>query len=308
MFTLAHLSDIHLTPTAPVRLRDLRLKRLTGLANWHRKRKAMHLPATLEAIVRDMLAQRPDHIAVTGDLVNIGLPQEHIAALDWLKSIAPPAYISVVPGNHDVYVRTFREPGHMRWRDYMVSNFAGAALLDGNDAGKIGGFPYARQFGDVLLVGLCSGVPKVPFVAAGRLGSDQLALLAPLLAQAGRLNLARIVLIHHPPLPGQATRLRGLEDADDLAALLNEQGAELVLHGHNHQNSLAWCPTGGGAGKAIPVVGVASASMGVAKHEPLARYNLYRLQTVQGQLAIEIIGRGLMEPGGPIVELERKIL
>ncbi len=308
MFTLAHLSDIHLTPTAPLRLRDMRLKRLTGLANWHRKRKVMHLPATLAAIVHDMQAQRPDHIAVTGDLVNIGLPQEHVAALDWLKSIGPPGDISVVPGNHDVYVRTFRDPGHMRWRDYMASNSAGAVLLEDNDGGALGGFPFARQFGEILLIGLCSGVPKAPFVAAGRLGSEQLSVLAQLLANAGRLNLARIVLIHHPPLPGQATRLRGLEDADELATVLSEQGAELVLHGHNHRNSLAWCPTGGGNGKPIPVIGVASASMGIARHEPLARYNLYRFQTDQGRSVIEMSGRGLMEPGGPVVELERKIL
>jgi 3',5'-cyclic AMP phosphodiesterase CpdA len=34
----------------------------------------------LDRIVADLEAQAPDHIAVTGDLANIGLPQEHIKA------------------------------------------------------------------------------------------------------------------------------------------------------------------------------------------------------------------------------------
>ena len=52
------------------------------------------------------------------------------------------------------------------------------------------------------------------------------------------------VLIHHPPLPGQAKRFRGLEDAAGLEAVLSRHGAELVMHGHNHRNMLAWGATG----------------------------------------------------------------
>jgi hypothetical protein len=57
----------------------------------------------------------------------------------------------------------------------------------------------------------------------------------------------------------------------------------------------------------VPIVGAPSASLGVRHgREDLARYNLYR---IEGPAApVHLVGRGLAEPGGPIVELERRIL
>jgi hypothetical protein len=79
-----------------------------------------------------------------------------------------------------------------------------------------------------------------------------------------------------------------------------------VLHGHNHLNMLAvrlWR-----AGE-IPVVGVASASVARGRRrEALGRYNLIRIATGEGGARIELIGRGLNEPGGSVVELERRTL
>jgi hypothetical protein len=113
------------------------------------------------------------------------------------------------------------------------------------------------------------------------------------------------VLIHHPPLPGQAKRYRGLEDAAALEAVLARHGAELVIHGHNHHNMLAWCATS--AGGKVPVVGAPSAALAHPyKREPLARYNLYRI--AGPPWTIELVGRGLERPGGPVVELERRSL
>ena len=63
-------------------------------------------------------------------------------------------------------------------------------------------------------------------------------------------------------------------------------------------------PTGA---RAVPVVGAPSASLGRPhKGEPLARYNLYRIVGPPWQ--IELVGRGLEEAGGAIVELERRTL
>ena len=112
------------------------------------------------------------------------------------------------------------------------------------------------------------------------------------------------MLIHHPPLPGQARRFRGLEDAAELESVLSRHGAELVLHGHNHRNMLDWLTASTGE---APVVGAPSASF--ARHhetEPLARYNLYRI--AGPPWSIELVGRGLQREAGPIVELERRTI
>ena len=78
MFALAQLSDLHLA--ARPRLAQLINKRGLGFINWQRKRKNVHRPEVLDAITRDLKTHRVDHIAVTGDLVNLSLPDEYARA------------------------------------------------------------------------------------------------------------------------------------------------------------------------------------------------------------------------------------
>ena len=99
-------------------------------------------------------------------------------------------------------------------------------------------FPFVRRFGDVAIVALSSAVPTMPFVAAGKIGTLQRGLLAEALARLGREGLFRVVLIHHPPLPGQASWRRGLRDAGRTTRVIKQNGAELVLHGHDHRQTV----------------------------------------------------------------------
>jgi hypothetical protein len=95
-----------------------------------------------------------------------------------------------------------------------------------------------------------------------------------------------------------------LRDAAAFEQLLTQHGAELVIHGHNHLNSLEWRQSSSGP---LPVVGAPSGSLGRPhKREPLARYNLYRIEGPPWR--IELIGRGLAEPGSQVQELERRTL
>src|SRR5471032_109407 len=79
-FTLAHLSDPHLPPLPTPRLRDLAGKRAFGYLNWTRNRQNVHKRDVLDALVSDMQAQDPHHIAITGDLVNLALEAEFAPA------------------------------------------------------------------------------------------------------------------------------------------------------------------------------------------------------------------------------------
>ena len=297
--TIAHLTDVHLGPIAGFKPRYWNLKRLTGYINWQRKRRDAYQREVLDRLMQDLQAQRPDHIAVTGDLANIGLPQELINAQRWLESVGAPHQVTVIPGNHDIYSGMRGDPGTLRWQAYMSSDAQGAEL-----AGKAAAFPFVRMLGRVALIGLNSATETAPLMAWGRVGRAQLDRVARVLDRLGQEDVFRLVLIHHPPLPGQASRTRGLRDAAALEQVLTRHGAELVIHGHNHHNMLAWrrAPSG-----AVPVVGAPSASLGRRhKNEPLARYNLYRVDGPPWR--IEMVGRGLAEPGGPVVELERRAL
>ena len=104
-FTLAHLSDPHLPPLPAPRLADLAGKRALGYLNWTRNRHKFQRRNVLDVLISDLQTQTPDHIAVTGDLVNLALEAEFAPALTWLESVGAPDRVTVIPGNHDAYVR-----------------------------------------------------------------------------------------------------------------------------------------------------------------------------------------------------------
>ena len=80
MFVLAHLSDPHLAPLPRPRAWELAGKRALGFANWLRRRREHHRAEVLDTIIRDLNGVKPDHVALTGDLVNIALDREFAGA------------------------------------------------------------------------------------------------------------------------------------------------------------------------------------------------------------------------------------
>ena len=122
MLKLAHLSDPHLGPLPDPKLIQLFSKRILGYLNWRTHRARSMGGSTLDQLVADMKAQQPDHIAITGDLVNIALPLEIIGARHWLDEIGPPDRVSVVPGNHDAYVPGALKKATEAWRPYMSAD------------------------------------------------------------------------------------------------------------------------------------------------------------------------------------------
>ena len=263
-FTLAHLSDPHLPPLPAARLRDLAGKRALGYLNWTRNRHKYHRREVLDALVADMQAQRPDHIAVTGDLVNLALEAEFSPAQAWLESVGPPREVTVVPGNHDAYVRATRHHFADMFEDYLRAD---AAEADG------AAFPFVRRRGPLALIGVSSAVPTAPLMATGKLGRAQLDALDRTLAQLSSEQAFRVLLVHHPL--HSDSRIKRLTDSRQLRALLKRHGVELVLHGHDHIHSTMWFE---GSDGQIPAIGVPSASALAHRHYPAAAYNLFSIE------------------------------
>lgn len=266
MFTLAHLSDPHL-PMPTARAGQLFNKRATGYLNWWRNRVHLHVPEALAGIVADIKAEKPDHIALTGDLVNVALPEEFHRAADWLAAFDRPDRITVIPGNHDVYVPIPWEQGLGLWGAYMAGD--GRPPATGFDV-----FPTLRRRDGVALIGLSTGVPKPPLLATGDLGAAQIVRAEQLLAETGREGLCRIVMIHHPPLLDQS-RFKHLTDAASFQAMIRRVGCEAILHGHNHRSEIARIA---GPQGPVPVLGVTSASAAPGSKYGRARYHLIRIE------------------------------
>jgi 3',5'-cyclic AMP phosphodiesterase CpdA len=294
MFILAHLSDPHLAPLPRPRLADLMGKRIGGLVNWQRNRRYRHLASVLDLIVADLKTQKVDHIAVTGDLVNLSLEAEFAQARAWLERLGPPQDVTVVPGNHDTYVRATARHPQLHWADYMRG--------DGPLPADQPAFPFLRRRGPLALIGLSTAVPAPPFRATGWLGGKQLARLADLAERLRCEQALRVLLIHHPPLPRPGRHHERLLDGTAFLAALKAHGAELVLHGHEHMHSLQWFD---GPQRHVPVVGVPSASATLGKRYDAAAYNLYAIDDTPGARRCELVSRGLAPDGRSIVELKR---
>ena len=301
MFTLAHVTDPHLAPLPSPSPGDLVSKRLIGFLSWHLRRRRIHRPQVLAALMRDVAAQAPEHIAITGDLANISLEAEFTRARAWLETVGPPDRVTVVPGNHDAYVRVPWEKGLGLWAGYMTGDMRIGAL-PASPASPIA-FPFVRQCRNIALIGLSTAVPAALHRASGRLGARQIEALAGILADLRRRGFCRIVLIHHPPLPGQAVPRKALEDAEALKAVLEQEGADLVLHGHNHQHMRAMLASRHGP---VPVIGAPSASAIVAQgHKSAAAWYLYRIRRQAGVWRIEVRVRAWDETSGGMVDDSR---
>jgi len=247
MFELAHITDVHLGPLPRVGLRQLMSKRFFGYLSWHRRRHRTHRVEVLDTMIEDLAQTPPDHIAVTGDLVNIALPLEFAQAGAWLQQLGPGDRVSVVPGNHDAYAGTRYEGGWAHWAAYMQGDEAGADR-----------FPYLRRRGAVALVGLSSAMASPIGYATGRLGRRQTDGLAAMLESLRGDGVYRILLIHHPPLGARIERRRNLRDEAKLLEVVRAHGAELVLSGHQHHFLFGAIA---GADGPVPVFGGPSASL-----------------------------------------------
>ncbi|WOJ91454.1 metallophosphoesterase [Methylocapsa polymorpha] len=290
-FLLAHLSDPHIGPLPRPRRRELFGKRVTGYLNWRRGRSLSHDMGVLSQIVADVKAHHPSHVAMTGDISNIGLPAEFQLARTWLETLGGAEDVSFVPGNHDAYVR-----GSMPDLARAFAPWTTGERLDGAQ------YPYLRVRGEVALIGLSSGVPTPFFIASGRLGREQLRDAETLLLAAAKRGLARVVMIHHPPQCAAPSLGRGLTDARDFEALIRRVGAELIIHGHNHK--LCTAHMEGPAGL-VPVVGAPSASAVRGAPHHRAAYLLFEIAGSGRDCKIEGRARGLLPGAAMIGDLGR---
>ena len=292
-FTLAHLSDPHLPPLPAPRLRDLAGKRALGYLNWTRNRQRFHRRDVLDALVSDMQAQGPDHIAITGDLVNLALEAEFAPSRAWLESVGAPDRVTVIPGNHDTYVRVTRHRFTEAWGNYLGSD-------DTPDAGVT--FPLLRRRGPLALVSVSSAVPTPPLMATGRLGRIQLDALERILAGLSAEQAFRVLLVHHPLRSD--SRTKRLTDSFELRGLLLQYGVELILHGHDHVHSTTWI---GGPKGTIPAIGVPSASAIAHGRYPAAAYNLFSIEHDGAAWRCEQTIRGI-DDSLRVQQLQRKRL
>jgi 3',5'-cyclic AMP phosphodiesterase CpdA len=227
MLRLAHLTDLHTASLAGVPPLSLIGKRALGYLSWRRKRRYRHLGSTLEKTVDAMLAERPDAVVITGDLIHIGLRSEMDQLRDFLKALSSQLPLLLVPGNHDLYHQDSLANLHQAWGDLPLfgTHRTNAAAPQ---------WPTVLDIANVRIIGLCSAYPAPLLRADGRLGETQLTALETLLASNPQRHC--VIALHHPVGRGLTSRRKALRDAERLQQLLISYKVGVVLHGHLHHN------------------------------------------------------------------------
>jgi len=277
LFSLGHLSDLHATPVAVENPLHLLNKRFFGWLSWKTRRRRFHRPSVVDALMDDLSHAPIDHLVVTGDLTNLSLASEFGAARERLKRLGHARDVSLVPGNHDAYVRIAQTASWNLWSDYLESDerASGDGNTDSGSSDPRDRFPTLRVRGPLAVVGLCSALPTRLFDATGTLGDAQLERLERMLDRLSGSDLCRVISIHHPITEGATHPRRWLRDAESLRGVISRAGADLVVHGHNHRTLLAAID---GPHGPIPVAGVRSASDIGQRPERRAQYHVYEIE------------------------------
>jgi 3',5'-cyclic AMP phosphodiesterase CpdA len=162
------------------------------------------------------LKQQPDLILLTGDLVDLGRPEEY----DHLKAILSPLQqrIIAIPGNHDE-------------RDAMHDAFAHGGYLPA----ERGSFLQFAIDGDypLRIIGLDT---LIPGQGGGELCAERLRWLDATLAQ--QPDAPTLMMMHHPPFTtgiGHMDKI-GLKGAAEFEAIVaRHPQIRLILCGHLHR-------------------------------------------------------------------------
>ena len=295
MFRIAHLSDLHVLSAAGVEWRRMLFnKRMTGYANLLLHRGRVYRRDYLRAVLAAAVVEA-DHVVVTGDITNLSLESEYEAARALLREVAQSVEVSVVPGNHDIYLPSVHRQGRF---PHHFAGFLDSDLPQFARDLPAGAFPYVKLRGPVAIIGLSSAVPRPPFVSAGYLGELQLTALADLLAHPEVARRMPVVLVHHPPVDARWTIMRlrdGLVDAASLRRMLQGLSRGLILYGHTHVRVRCRLPTASGS---LDVVSASGAALDHPNDAVRAGFNRYefaddgRMTGVEAHV-IDATGRGL---------------
>jgi len=178
-----------------------------------------HDPLIAEALLADLAAEKPDLVAVSGDLTQRARRQEFAAAREFLDRLVAP--VIAVPGNHDVPLynplrRVFRPLE--RFRRHITAQ-------------------HNPFFADAELAVLGINTARAASFSNGRISHHQMDEIRALFAQLSGEHF-RVLVTHHPLLPPLFAPDRQIVGrAEPALEAVAKAGVDLLLTGHYHQAS-----------------------------------------------------------------------
>jgi 3',5'-cyclic AMP phosphodiesterase CpdA len=257
-----HVSDIHLLDlrgTKPWRFLN---KRITGAINLALVRGRQYDGRLFDEVLASARELSVERLVITGDLTNLALESEFRLCRDKLDHAGLP--VTVIPGNHDTYTRGSVRA--RRFEEYLSHH------MKGDRPHGAGAYPFVQRFEDTALVGISTAIASLPAYAIGRVGHEQLAHVDGILRTLAEEGTARVVLIHHPVVEGVARPRHELLDLEAFGAVIRQRGAELILHGHEHELYEGTLP---GPDGPVPVHGLSSGTALSTSPKRRAAFSVY---------------------------------
>lgn len=188
------------------------------------------------AALRDLVPElEPDAIAISGDLTQRarhGEFQRALVFVDRMRAVAPTL---VVPGNHDVqwWQSPFgirgQERKYRKYRRYFGEDLTPVIRIPGMIlAGALSAYGFS--------LGALTWNPN-DITVKGHLPKSETDRLARVFAEA-EPEAVRVAVLHHNVLRGQLSERMGLAHWRSAQRRLLATGADVVLCGHDHQESV----------------------------------------------------------------------
>lgn len=225
MRRIAHLSDVHLLD-ARAEKHPARYRFATKLVSLGRGVDPSARRRRLARALAAAKASGADHFVISGDLTEVGATGEFEHFAEVLSEAGlPEDSVTLVPGNHDAYT------AHGAWERAIegpLARFASAsATAPGKvvDRGPVAFFPIDTSCFQSIT--RSSGVFT-------RATADK---LERRLADPGLRDKALVLVLHHPPIYGNAFMklFDGLRGCAQVVELLVRHPRLQLLHGHLHR-------------------------------------------------------------------------
>ena len=193
------------------------------------------VPEQIEAIEQTIQAERFDVVAISGDLTQRARAGEFQRAAVFIRDAAKVSRVITIPGNHDV--AWWRAPLGFGKKDRVYENYRkfidsnlepelhvdGVTLVGINTARGVTRRTLTWNLRDISIIG---DVKKV-----------QLDVARAIFEKAPTRD-ARVIVMHHNPVRGELSQRHGLKNTQKILGVFADMGVDLVLCGHDHQESV----------------------------------------------------------------------
>ncbi|HEU4879864.1 MAG TPA: metallophosphoesterase [Gemmatimonadaceae bacterium] len=193
------------------------------------------VPAQIEAIEDVIQKEKFDVVAISGDLSQRARAGEFQRAHAFIRDAQKVSQTITVPGNHDVMwwksPLGIGDPDAM-YRNYMefvshdlepVLRVDGATFVGMNTSQGVTARTLTWNLRDISIIGHLR--PEQFDVAEEEFNSTP-------------KEDARVIVMHHNPVKGELSQRHGLKQTKKILGRFAQMGVDLVLCGHDHQESV----------------------------------------------------------------------